>query len=302
MPKVSETQHRMETRAGNKQAHPGITDKGKTRRTTAEVQQEREAKAQAKEAKKAERQRFIKRTAEFEHDEMANEDVVDATPRPPFTPMQRRASQNHQNSLSPVTEMSDVDAHDQVDASLFVGQADCSDMSVIEEDIAAESDAPPPVQKRAANAKTKTTGKAAGEHVRAVAASKRKKEAENVEDVVPDSEGEAPEEPKPKKVKVKVRDEINTLVKGIEENEIRKTYGNMLKSTFTIQTGKESRGGPASKAPSQVQLVGRPLKREGAIADINALYQRDARTNPDESSKRSQQNAVMMVDKNRYDS
>ena len=120
--------------------------------------------------------------------------------------MQWQASQNHQNSLSPVTEMSDIDSHDQVDTSLFVGQADCSDMSVIKEDIADESDAPPPVQKQATKAKTKTTGKAAGEHVHAVAVSKRKMEAENIEEVVLDSEGEAPQEPKLKKVKVKVWD------------------------------------------------------------------------------------------------
>ena len=271
MPKVSKAQHCMETWAGNKQAHSGITIKGKMHRTTAEVQQECKVKAQAKATKEAKWKRFIKCTAEFEHDEMANEDIVDATPHPPFTQMQQQASQNHRNSLSPVTEMSNVDTHDQIDMLLFVGQADCSDMSVIEEDIADKSDAPPPVQKRPTKAKTKTTGKAAGEHVHAVAASKRKTEAENIEEVVLDSEGEAPQEPKPKKMKVKVQDKINTVVKGIEENEIQKTYGNMLKSTFTNQTGKESHGRPASKAPSQVQVVGRPLKREGTIVDINAL-------------------------------
>jgi hypothetical protein len=53
-----------------------------------------------------------------------------------------------------------------------------------------------------------------------VAAFKRKTEAKNFEEVAPDSEGEAPQEPKPKKVKVKVRDKINTVVKVIEENEI----------------------------------------------------------------------------------
>ena len=75
----------METQLGNKQAHPGITIKGKTCQTTAEVQQEHEVKAQSKETKEAEQKRFIKHTAKFKYDEMANKDIVYATPHPPFT-------------------------------------------------------------------------------------------------------------------------------------------------------------------------------------------------------------------------
>ena len=84
----------METWAGNKQAHSGITIKGKMHRTTAEVQQEREVKVQAKATKEAKWKRFIKCTAEFEHDEMANEDIVDAAPHPVFTPKPWPASNN----------------------------------------------------------------------------------------------------------------------------------------------------------------------------------------------------------------
>jgi hypothetical protein len=54
--------------------------------TTAEVQEECAAKAQAKAAHEDARLQSINRTAEFEHANMANEVLVNATPHPPFTP------------------------------------------------------------------------------------------------------------------------------------------------------------------------------------------------------------------------
>jgi len=49
---------------------------------------------------------------------------------------------------------------------------------------------------------------------------------------------------------------------------------------------------PASKAPSQLQAAGggKKLKREGAIANINALYEKVTPTNCDQSLNHSQDN------------
>src|SRR5271169_4673553 len=77
----------IETRTQNKTAHPGAVCKPAVpRRTPAEVQQERNAKAKAKKDLEEMKRQSIVRTAEFEATEIANEDTVDITPHPPFTP------------------------------------------------------------------------------------------------------------------------------------------------------------------------------------------------------------------------
>ena len=83
----------METRVGNKTAHPGNLIKS-TCRTKAEIEQERIAKAQAIAARTEAKQQCINRTAAFEHADMANEDVVDATPRPLFAPKRLASTRN----------------------------------------------------------------------------------------------------------------------------------------------------------------------------------------------------------------
>ncbi len=75
----------METRVGNKTAHPGNLIKS-TRRTKAEIEEERVAKAQAIAARTEAKQQHINRTVAFEHADMANEDIVNATPRLLFAP------------------------------------------------------------------------------------------------------------------------------------------------------------------------------------------------------------------------
>ena len=67
------------------------------RRTSAEVQQEREAKAQARIAKEEAKQCNIERAAAFEHADMANENDADITPRP-------RNRKNLAPRLSPLAE------------------------------------------------------------------------------------------------------------------------------------------------------------------------------------------------------
>jgi hypothetical protein len=113
MPDESGAQHRMTTRASNREAHPGNAVKSKTRRTTAEVQQERAAKAQAKAAQEEEKRQNINRTANFEYADMANENMADVTPHPPHTPKQRPASSYCQNAnISPLVGMSEDNAVD----------------------------------------------------------------------------------------------------------------------------------------------------------------------------------------------
>ena len=81
----------------------------------------------------------------------------------------------------------------------------------------------------------------------------------------------------------------------------------MVKTMFGKPAEENPGQKPALKAPSQLQAVGgKKLKREGAIADINALYKKVTPTNPDQtqSSKHSQPemddiNDVMNV-ANRY--
>ena len=73
-------------------------------------------------------------------------------------------------------------------------------------------------------------------------------------------------------------------------------YVDMVKSMSNKQA--ERSGVPAPKAPSQLQAAGgggKKLKREGAIANINALYKRPA--NPDQNNSMTRLgNDLMDVD------
>jgi hypothetical protein len=104
---------------------------------------------------------------------------------------------------------------------------------------------------------------------------KKRKAEKDAEEIVPASDEEPPEEPKPKKVKPKMHEAINTVVANIEENksqENKNKYGNMVKSMSNIRAGNKSSGEPASKALSQVQAVGsRKLEREGAISNLRYI-------------------------------
>jgi len=74
------------TRSTNATQHPGLIVKSSKRRTPAEVKAAKEAKEAAKEAKRQAKNASINRAAEFESSAMANEDILDATPRPNFNP------------------------------------------------------------------------------------------------------------------------------------------------------------------------------------------------------------------------
>jgi len=108
-------------------------------------------------------------------------------------------------------------------------------------------------------------------------------------------EAEPPKEPKPKKKNF--RDEINIAAKELEEVQAKK-FGGMVKS---MRGGEEPKAGkPASKPKGlgpwwpQATTAGEKgvLKREGAIGDINDLFDNEAIADkrPDQESKRSDQN------------
>ena len=164
---------------------------------------------------------------------------------------------------------------------------------VSEDDLAVENDNPPPSKR----SKAQTAGKAIAEVGIKVTGKVGKKTKANKydEEIVPASNEEQPQEPKLKKVKVKVHNEINIMAKKIKDKtqEMQSEYGDIVKSMSTMQAEDGSNRKPASKTPSQAQeMGGRRLKREGMIADINALYDLDV--TPDLSTNHSD---LMEVDK-----
>jgi hypothetical protein len=149
----------IETRVSNKSTHPGnIFKPNVPHRTSAEVQQEHEAKAKAKADREEAKRQSIVHTAEFEHANLANEDMIDATPRPLFTPKPWPPPHNHKNAkLVPITESSDVKMGDDFDKASFVPVP--SEQSVAEDESAIESDDPtPPSKKQKARVTEKATG------------------------------------------------------------------------------------------------------------------------------------------------
>ena len=288
MANTTAPQRQIGTWASNKTAHPGNADKSHGRRSSAEVQKERTAKAQAKAAREEAKQNSINRTAEFELADIAEEGLADATPRPPFTPKQWPPPRNQTYSdLTPLAAMSDDDMSEDFDRASFVPPR--SEMSATADDSAVESEAPTPAPKKqktqdkaAVKTAAKTTVKKAG--------GKKHVDEPDVE-MVP-SKVEPPQEPKAKKAKKKmVREEINKRIEG-NANSGNK-YGDMMRA---MQRAREegSNGEPALKAHVKLQAAGgnkRGLKREGAIGDIETLFDEDITvTNPDQLSKRSDWN------------
>jgi hypothetical protein len=269
----------METRASNKFAHPGnIIKAAVPRRTSAQVQEERDAKAQADEDREEAKRQSVIRAAKFERADMANEDIVDMTPRPPFTPKPWPPPRNRKAAeLIPIAESADVEMGDEFDAQSFA-PALPEEESVTEDESAVESDTTPRPKKQKAQAKNirEVEVKSVGGKV----AAKRKK-VDRDEEIVPASDDELiPRPKKVKVVKVPVRDGIDMAAKKIVENEVKgNKYSGMVKTMF---------GKPALGAPSQLQAAGgKRLKREGAIADINALYRKVTPTNADQTQSES---------------
>jgi hypothetical protein len=111
---------RVETWVGNKTAHPGLADRVKMRRSKEEVQKLHMDKAQAKVAHEEAKQKSIQRMAEFELQDMVDEDFTNATPHPPFTPRHLPQPQNPAYSgLTPIAVTSKAEMASDLNKALF---------------------------------------------------------------------------------------------------------------------------------------------------------------------------------------
>ena len=153
MPRTPTPGRRIGTRATNKLAHPGYAVKAKTRRTHAEVQRERAAKAQAMAAHEQAKQDAINSVAEFEHDDKIEERLNDATPRPlPLSTPRMTRNQTHADIGTPLSPLpiGYSERSDGVDetASSFVQPSEETEDDSESGKSAVESSAPTPIKKR----------------------------------------------------------------------------------------------------------------------------------------------------------
>jgi hypothetical protein len=289
-PPVPVTPSIIATRPTNKETHPGAAEAGakRTRRTSAEVQAEREAKAKAKAKKAATKKKNIKRAAEYEHNDMLNEDLVDATPRPSFT--SKTQPRSKASELSAIAE-----ATDDSDGAMLIDGNKSATGRESEDEL---TDPPPPPKKL--KAQTRTTARAPAKPAHANP-KPQSKAAVHAREIRPDSDRDASQASdedlvagsdedhlgatsKKGRSTVKVRDQINIAAKTIEKGKSRKK-ADTARSTTEEAEDEE----PAPKPSSQGQVKRWVLKREGAIADLNKIINN---RQPDQSSAgpRVQQN------------
>jgi hypothetical protein len=271
---------RVQTRAKNKETHPGLPDRALPRRASADVENERAAKAQATAARQEKKRQSILRTAEFENADIVNEDLVDATPRPNFTPKPLPPARNRKGAkLDPVAEASDNSDDDR--DSLAYQPLDSEESVATGEESADESD-PRPLAKRL---KANATGKGKGiPKVGHTSPAKRSRRAvPRVEEAVDEaaSEDETPVKPK-KKAKPKLRDEINNEAKKLLE-EVRKKADGVA---GPAPAGQDRSATPPLSSSELEGLIqwGRELKRVGAIADLQAVARQTRQQSEDQST------------------
>ncbi|KAI9463520.1 hypothetical protein BJY52DRAFT_1221525 [Lactarius psammicola] len=260
------SQRRIETRVSNKTAHPGNTVKAPKHQSKAKVQHEREAKAEAKAARSEARQQSINRAAEFELADMANKDLVDATPHPVFTPRQRR--NQIQSDVSPITEKSDTHKSDsEMSESPFLPPPAPNQSSDSGDDLTAESDVPTgrrlkgELKKPVPATKSAATKKAGAKHV-----GKQKKVVESDAEIVGTSaKSKSSQESRPKRWKLRTWNEIDVAAKKIEETLNKsqgKRYGNVVKSTSGTQGDERAPQGSSRQASVEGR---KKVQKEGAI-------------------------------------
>lgn len=149
------------TRASNKNAHPGVVDRAKSRRTPLQAQKMRKDKAQAKVAREEEKAKNISRMAEFEHNDMVEEQLDAVTPRAPplFTPKPTRNQHYAVLTPLPAPAMGQTDASDSVDevSSFFQPLTETEEESI---NSAVEESEATPIKRR--GVAKEATKKAAG--------------------------------------------------------------------------------------------------------------------------------------------
>jgi hypothetical protein len=265
-PQSSVPQRQMNTRVKNKTAHPGFPDKAKTCQSSAEVQQECMAKAQAKAAREKAKQNSVQRTAKFKLAALV-EDSVDTTPCPLFTPKQMSQSWNQAySSLTPIPATSNVETSD-FNRALFE-PAKSESLAENDTESAAESDPPAPLPKKL---KSHSTRKATAATTKAT--KRRKKPVDESEDEAMASRNAEPCRV-PNAKKTRVRDEIDVAAKKIREDK----YGNMVDAM--------------SQGAKDTWSSQRRLKKEAATSsDIVPLsFEEITATNSYQESKHSKRN------------
>lgn len=167
------------TRQANKSQHPGAVAKAKPRRTSAQVKADRAAAEAKKLDKKATRAKNIEKVAEFEDRDQMAEEMLQATPRPEFTPKPLRATSPDVQETTPEPS-SDVDmGPGNGDSDNFIPKStngpedSVADVCTDEEEVLP----PPPRKSKPALTKAKVDGqkKAGKEKEKAVEPPKPKK-------------------------------------------------------------------------------------------------------------------------------
>jgi hypothetical protein len=278
----------MQTRASNKAAHPGYADRVKAHRTPAEAQKEHTAKAQAKAAREETRQNSINCTAEFKVADIAEEGLVDVTPRPHVTPKTPRNPTHSDLPSLALSLMSNDDMTDDPDRASSVPPR--SERTVSADPVEDSMPTPSPKTRSMGKGALKVAGTAKSGGGKVIDNSDPDvdsggKQVENSEKEVNSeapSNAEPLQVPKRKKAEKKaIRDEINIAAKNIERNGNRKDKYRALSN---------KQGESPLEAPSQPQAIGgnrRLLKRQGVMV----FDEEDENLNPaDQQSKRPKQN------------
>ncbi|KAF8489739.1 hypothetical protein JB92DRAFT_2836004 [Gautieria morchelliformis] len=247
----------METRASNKTAHPGRVAKASPRQTTATVQEEHTAKAEAKAALTEAKKKSIKHAAKFECDDIANKHIMDVTPRPPFTPKprplsNRKANHTSQSDLNPIEESSDVEMTDDCDQSVFI----------------------PPNSEGSIVGDSEVESAAKGALLKAATTKKR---------AIAETEGKKATVKSASKKKI---NEINIAAKAIEGKDLPgNKYANMVKSMLSY--GGKAGGEPAIKVPSLHQGIA--VGKKKVQKEVSLSFEQEAATDP-RADQRSKQN------------
>ncbi|KAN0131106.1 hypothetical protein V8E53_011107 [Lactarius tabidus] len=243
----------MNTRVKNKTAHPGFPDKAKTCQSSAEVQQECMAKAQAKAAREKAKQNSVQRTAKFKLAALVEDS------------MSQSWNQAY-SSLTPIPATSNVETSD-FNRALFE-PAKSESLAENDTESAAESDPPAPLPKKL---KSHSTRKATAATTKAT--KRRKKPVDESEDEAMASRNAEPCRV-PNAKKTRVRDEIDVAAKKIREDK----YGNMVDAM--------------SQGAKDTWSSQRRLKKEAATSsDIVPLsFEEITATNSYQESKHSKRN------------
>ena len=187
----------------------------------AEVQQEHEEKAKAKVDCDTAKKKGIICAAEFKKAYMANEDITDATPRPPFTPKPWPPCHNKKGSTANVVPMMNPIAELRVDTDNNDPAPAAPELVTEDEPESNDTTLGPPTKKQKTLVKEKATQTVGtNEKVAVWGGNKASK------NLAADEEGM----PKPKKVKPKLHNEINLAAKEMENEVKGNKYGDMVKS------------------------------------------------------------------------